>query len=366
MKTIIGITGKIGAGKSTIVKYLASNPAVDVFDCDEEVREIYDDPDIVQKLQHAFGTSNRKEICDILIEKQDVNQLQILKDIFADVINTRFLQWVHQRKGIIVIDAPLLFENDMDLLCDITIQISVPQHIRKDRTFDRTDSMNALFQMMDVFQMNEETREQRADYVVDNYNPIELSLLKVNTIIGPLLPKIAIYAGSFDPITKGHVDIIEKAAHMFDILVVAVGVNPDKKHTLNSQTRMELVEYETSHISNVSIECYSDTLLAVARRTRAKHIVRGIRNEADVITEMNMSGVHNAADPSIQTIFVPTDPKYQYISSSAAKILLQSHRSPNPNDVVDVSWMISDTVKHKLLAQQIHDYNNANSTSTLT
>lgn len=366
MRTVIGITGKIGAGKTTIVEYLASSSFVDVFDCDEEVREIYDDPNIQAKLIGAFGTTNRDEIRELLIKEQDLTKLEASREIFADVINTRFTQWVSGRKGIIVVDAPLLFENAMDVLCDITIQLSAPANIRRDRVMDRSPTTAGLFGLLNALQLSDEVREMQADHTIHTYPPLTHVYAELNKIINPLLPTVAIYAGSFDPVTRGHVDIIEKASAMFDILVVAVGINPDKTHTLDSKMRMELVDEETQHIHNIRIECYSDTLLAAARRTGATYIVRGIRNEADVINEISMSGIHNAADPTIQTIFIPADPKYQYVSSSAAKVLLQSHRSNDPIGVVDVSWMISDNVKHKLMAQQIHDYNNRNSVTTLT
>jgi len=363
MKTIIGITGTIGAGKSTLVQHLSKHPNIHVFDCDAAVVELYNDPDIVNQLELQFGSSQREILRGIFIKQQNVIHLRQINEIFADAITDKFLKWASGRCGVILLDAPMLFENNMDIVCDTVIQLSVDTPLRFDRIKDRNQDTGELFNLINAYQWCDDRREKAADYtIVSNvHTKFNRIVAMVNDVISPFLPKTAIYAGSFDPITKGHVDIITKAAAMFDILYVCVGINEQKTHALDSKTRMELIEQETAHIHNIAIECYSDALLAAARRCGATHIVRGIRNDADAINELNMCGIHNAADPSIQTVFIPADPKFQYVSSSAAKVLLRSHTSNDPQGVVDVSWMISDNVRNKLMKQMIYDHSHDNS-----
>jgi len=363
MRTIVGITGKIGAGKSTLIKSLCDDPNIQVFDCDAVVMSLYDDPHIKKQLNDKFKSADRDTLRALFIKQQNTIHLHDINKIFARPIYDFFIQWVRGRQGVILIDAPMLFENDMDGLCDVTIQLSATAATRLTRIEDRSERTGELFNLINAHQWSDARREEKADFTLntETYVPVYHIVYLANQIIDPYLPKVAIYAGSFDPITKGHLDIIEKAAILFDILYVAVGINEQKTHLLTSKTRMELIETETSHLTNINIVCYSDVLLAAARRCGASYMVRGIRNEADVINEMSMNGIHNAADSSIQTIFIPADPKYQYVSSSAAKVLLTSHTSNDPKGVVDVSWMISDNVRQQLMIQQIHDHSNDNS-----
>lgn len=362
MRTIIGITGKIGAGKTTLIKHLCVNPNIQVFDCDNAVVALYEDPHIRKQLNNKFKSADRDTLRELFVKQQNTIHLHDINKIFARPIYDLFIQWVRGRQGVILIDAPMLFENDLDGLCDVTIQLSASAPVRLARIEDRSEKTSELFALIDAHQWSDARREQLSDFVLyTNANiPFNRTVELANEILAPHLPKVAIYAGSFDPVTKGHVDIIEKSAAMFDILYVAVGINEQKTHSLTSKTRMELIETETNHLPNINIVCYSDVLLAAARRCGASYIVRGIRNEADVINEMSMSGIHNAADPSIQTILIPADPKYQYVSSSAAKVLLTSHTSNDPKGVVDVSWMISDNVRQQLMIQKINDHSNNN------
>lgn len=260
------------------------------------------------------------------------------------------------KQGLILVDAPLLFETGTLIpFSDFILQISATKTIRHSRIIDRSPDTAEIFNILDASQKSDDYREKKANFHVHNNGSIEDVLIAVDKIVHPLLPSLAIYAGSFDPITKGHVDIIEKAARIFDILYVAVGINPCKNHTLSSAVRMNLIEDETKHIPNIKIVCYQDLLLSATRRLNCTHIVRGIRNQSDVINEMDMHGVHSYADSSIQTIFIPADPNLSYVSSSAAKILLKSHAGHDPADVVDVSWMISDNVRAELTKATLND-----------
>lgn len=363
MKTIIGITGKIGAGKSTAITHLDKHSGVHVFDCDGVAHRLYNDPDVQKQLQDKFNTASRDDIRALIKQNQSTWDIQQLNHIFARPLHTKYVEWANKHQGLLIIDAPLLFETGgMLLACDHTIQISSTFSNRSQRVKDRSPKSSEIFGILDANQKSDEYREKHAEYIVHNNGTIDELLTELDTIIYPFLPSMAMYAGSFDPFTKGHLNIVEKAAKIFDMVYVAVGNNPDKHHTLLPRTRLDIIAAETQHIPNIEIVCYHDMLLTAAHRFDCTHLIRGIRNSADAITEMNMHGIHAFADQSIQTIFIPADPKYAFISSSAAKTLTKSYLAHNPQDIVDVSWMISDNTRLELTKAMIREYNTVTTT----
>ena len=132
--------------------------------------------------------------------------------------------------------------------------------------------------------------------------------------------KRAIYPGSFDPITLGHLNIIKRAAAMFDELIVCVSVNSSKSGGLfNTEERMELIRRVTEDIPNVRVDCSDDLLASYARKNRAKVLVRGLRAVSDYETEIQMAMINAKLYSKLDTVFLYTSPKYAYLSSSVVK-----------------------------------------------
>jgi len=131
--------------------------------------------------------------------------------------------------------------------------------------------------------------------------------------------KTAIYPGSFDPITKGHLDVLERAASMFDKVVIAVLNNPKKKCFISIEDRVELIKKSVKHIENVSVDSFDGLTIEYARKQEATVLIRGLRAVSDFEYEMQLSQMNSALAPDINTIFLITKPKYNFISSSAIK-----------------------------------------------
>lgn len=134
--------------------------------------------------------------------------------------------------------------------------------------------------------------------------------------------KIAIYPGSFDPVTNGHLNIIERAANIFDKLLVCVMFNPDKQHPMFSvEERVDLLKAVTDHLPNVEIDS-SDALLAeYAREKGGCVIVKGLRAATDFEKEFQMSLINHKINPGLDTMFLTAEHQYMYLSSSAVKEL---------------------------------------------
>ena len=135
--------------------------------------------------------------------------------------------------------------------------------------------------------------------------------------------RVGIYPGSFDPMTKGHLDLIERAATLVDHLIVAVLVNPNKKNGLLSiPDRKAILEEATAHLSNVEIDDFSGLLVDYAKLKKANIIIRGLRSTNDFDMEQNMAQINKQLSPSLETIFLMTAPQYAYISSSSVRELI--------------------------------------------
>lgn len=131
--------------------------------------------------------------------------------------------------------------------------------------------------------------------------------------------KKAIYPGSFDPITNGHLDIIERASRVFDELIVGVLVNPEKKGLFSVEERVEQIRSVVKHMPNVKVKSFSGLLVNLMNKEGAGVIVKGLRAVSDFEYEFQMALMNNKLDPSKETVFMMTKAEYSYLSSSSVK-----------------------------------------------
>lgn len=130
----------------------------------------------------------------------------------------------------------------------------------------------------------------------------------------------ALYAGSFDPLTKGHLDIIERASNIFDEVVVGVTVNLEKKSMFTFEERMEMIKEETAYLPNVSVSMCNGLLADYVNNNGFNVVVRGLRGMSDFDSEQQMAQLHqHLYNDKIETVFLISDARYAFISSSMAK-----------------------------------------------
>ncbi|AWZ48708.1 pantetheine-phosphate adenylyltransferase [Hathewaya limosa] len=131
--------------------------------------------------------------------------------------------------------------------------------------------------------------------------------------------KKAVYPGSFDPVTNGHLDIIERASKVFDELIVGVLVNPDKTGLFSAQERVELIKKVIEPYENVKVESFNGLLINFMNKHNSNVIVKGLRAVSDFEYEFQMALMNNKLDPTKETVFMMTNAKYSYLSSSSVK-----------------------------------------------
>ena len=131
--------------------------------------------------------------------------------------------------------------------------------------------------------------------------------------------RTAVYPGSFDPITVGHVDVIERAAALFDRVIVAVMHNPAKRGCFPMEERLALIGKAVAHLPNVSVDAWDGLLVEYMRRTGADCVVRGLRGVSDFESEMVMAQVNAQLLPGLETVFLMTKPEHGCVSSSVVR-----------------------------------------------
>ncbi len=133
--------------------------------------------------------------------------------------------------------------------------------------------------------------------------------------------KIALYPGSFDPITNGHIDVLERARRMFDFVVIAVLNNPDKKSFLSAPVRVGLIKEAVKDMDNVSVASFDGLTVEYARQIGANFLIRGLRTITDFEYEVQLCQTNQVIAPDIDTVFLSTRPEHNFISSSIVKEL---------------------------------------------
>ena len=133
--------------------------------------------------------------------------------------------------------------------------------------------------------------------------------------------KVAIYPGSFDPVTSGHLNIIRRAANIFDKLIVCVMVNAGKKPMCTQEERAELIRRVTNDLPNVEVDCSDELLAEYAKRKGGCVIVKGLRAGSDFENEFQMALINHKINPDLDTMFLTAESQYMYLSSSTVKEL---------------------------------------------
>ncbi len=129
----------------------------------------------------------------------------------------------------------------------------------------------------------------------------------------------AIYPGSFDPVTNGHLDLIERASRLFDHLIVALLTNPEKDPLFSVDERVEMLREVVAHLPNVEVETFDGLLVDYARRRGGRVLLRGIRAVSDYEYELQMALMNRNLAPDIETVFMLPSETYSYLSSRLVK-----------------------------------------------
>lgn len=151
----------------------------------------------------------------------------------------------------------------------------------------------------------------------------------------------AVYPGSFDPVTMGHIDIIERATKVVDELVIGVLVNNSKTPMFTLDERVELLKEATKEFKNVRVEKFEGTTIDFAKMNDAKIIIRGLRAVTDFVAEIQIAQTNQFIDDSIDTMFFATSLDYSFLSSSTVKEMVQFG--------ADITGLVPEVIKNRII-----------------
>lgn len=159
--------------------------------------------------------------------------------------------------------------------------------------------------------------------------------------------KKAIYPGSFDPLSNGHIDIIERIAKLFESVFVVVAVNPNKRYIFTADERVEMIKKATAHLNNVTVE-KSDLILVDYVRSKGEAvIIRGVRNVNDYLNEITMYQFNHTSDPNIETMIMFPSSDNLFISASYIKELALFNADISPYVPKGLANFIAETIRER-------------------
>ena len=133
------------------------------------------------------------------------------------------------------------------------------------------------------------------------------------------MSRLAVYPGSFDPLTKGHLDIIHRACRIFDSVIIAVSNNPAKKHTFSVHERMQMIEQAIRDIPNADVDTFSGLLIDYLRAKKSRILIRGLRVVSDMDYEFQLASFNRRLYKDVETVFLMPDDELTYLASSMVK-----------------------------------------------
>lgn len=367
---VIGLTGGIATGKSS-VRGIFSEKNIPVIDADEVVHDLYENDALtINTVQTVFpevvegGKINRAELSRLISQNEE--NLALLVDAVMPIIKQRInkiiFDYKKEKYNCVVLEAPLLFEQGVDAICNTTICLTASRETQKARALSRAGMSEEKFEALIKNQWSNEQKIAKADVVINTEEPIEQTLSKIEFLIKGIeegskknseLEKSGLYAGSFDPFTRGHLGILCEALLMVDKLYIGIGVNPEKKPLFDLEERKQLITssiedfitaYDYRHINGIELSKVEEQAIKKlkdnpniievinfegltaheALKLKATALIRGERLTGDHDAEMTLAMMNRkilevVGSPLSMSTIPLSNIGLHYVSSSSAK-----------------------------------------------
>ena len=315
---IISICGKSGSGKSTLARKIIKEKKNGIhIDIDKIGHQVLDIPEVKQQLQEQFkdvlkdNKVDRKKLGPIVFPSP--KNMDILTKITWPHMEQELERIIDSNKDkVIILDWLLLPKTKFFKQSDIKILLDIPYEVRKQRILKRDSISEDKFSLRDSSSI--EYNQNDFDFVIadDNYN--------IEEILGFNKSRV-LYPGSFDPITLGHMNIIDQASKLFDEVIVAVLNNSSKKNSLfTPEERTAIIKEIYKQVDNVKVIQGEGAAVDTALLYNCKAIVRGLRGLSDYDYEVQLAQINkDISNDQVNTICFFADQNYQFISSSIVK-----------------------------------------------
>lgn len=351
---VVGLTGGIGAGKSTC-SAIAREHGYPVFDADAASHEVWKMPEWITELHRNFGNLGddpRAAVIALVEKSPDV--LDTLYEIMAPYLTIKYVEFLdqHMDEPVVIIDSPLLIEKEWDQECDTVVVIMAAPETRWVRVQNRPGMTRAKFDACLKRQATDAERRSVATHLIDGHRPPVHVAECFLDILQQHVPKHGVYPGTFDPITRGHLQALEDSLQVFDKVTALIAVNDAKKTLFLPEERASLMEdafktnprlYAAFLNGRLKIDFDDGMLVQYVKRVKGTHLIRGLRSLTDFDYEQQMNLINSRYAPELRTWFVMADAKFQVVSSTYAKSIVGFG--------ADASWLLTPNVEEAVKAK---------------
>ena len=309
---IVLLTGGIGSGKTTVAKYLNERYGIPVFYSDDEAKKLYHDPKILARVDEIVGggiilddgTLNKPALAKIIFN--DAEKKKQLEDFIHPLVRQRFAEWKETKLApIVIMESAIALQNGRQGF-DYVIFVDVPELVRIERTIkrdnlsherviDRIQSQRFDRSLVDFTIYNEFDFHESADDLVHK-------LIKFNETK-------ALFAGSFDPFTNGHLSILKKASATFDTVYLCIANNANKKRRYSIAEMEEAIKQTISlnGLTNCEVVICDHLVADFCKELGVTYLIRGLRNTSDYMYEENISKINHEINPDLETVYLRGD-----------------------------------------------------------
>ena len=300
---IIGITGKSGSGKTTLARQIQEEKRGVHIDVDKIAHKVLLKDEVKEELVKIYGKKiiqmnevERKYLREMVFQSR--NEMKRLSSVIWNYMEAEIDNIINNNKDkIIIIDWILLPKTKYFNNCDIKILIDIPYSIRKDRVLKRDQIEEDIFILREKSSISYQNNE--FDFILNDIS------IEKNKKVGETIMKRVLYPGSFDPITKGHMNIIEEASYLFDEVIVGILENPMKKNKMFTlDERLEMIDELYKNSNNIIVISSTQSAVDVALEYECQAIIRGIRNFLDYDYELALQEINRElSNDKINVVF---------------------------------------------------------------
>ena len=324
-KKIIGVTGNIGCGKSALIKFLKDYNNTHVVSTDDLARSVMSDPanreNITLILGDVFtdGVLDRDKVRSVLYSNAKIKKA--LEEFVHPLVRQKIDEEVDKTDcKFVFVESALIFEAGWESYFDLLLMVTANDDIRRARLMSNRAMTTEQIDEVLGNQNTSDERFEKADHVIDNSGSLyDLKVAVSKFVIKFLNPVIAVDAGSYDPITFGHLAVLEIARRKYDIVIVLVGVNSKKKCMFESGERVSMVKSVTREMGNVLVDTWEGLTVEYSAEHGATFMIRGIRGDSDMVAENELKEANYFLNPEIETDFIQAPADKKHISSTLVR-----------------------------------------------
>jgi pantetheine-phosphate adenylyltransferase/dephospho-CoA kinase len=306
------LTGYIGSGKTITAKYISECYGIPVFYSDEEAKRLYDDPKFLSQVNEIVGggiiasdgTLNKKALAEIIFS--DDTKKQQVETLVHPKVRENFKLWKETKiSPIVIMESAIALQNGREGF-DYVVFVDAPEFVRLERTMKRDKSSREKI----LSRMKSQRIDcSLVDFTIHNEFDFHESADNLVHKLITFNESNALFAGSFDPFTNGHLSILKKACSIFDSVYLCIANNADKKRRYSIAEMQEAIKQTISlnGLTNCEVVICDHLVADFCKELGVTYLIRGLRNTSDYMYEENISKINHEINPNLETVYLRGD-----------------------------------------------------------